>query len=138
MALRLPSTGYVLPIVGVSNLVVSANNFFGNSGQTAASATGAQQKIFIPKAGVIKVAELFTYHGVAGTAEGISAYIRLNDTTDTLIATVAAATNARRWTNTALAIAVQAGDFIEIKIVGPAWVTTPSGAQKLGGHVYIE
>jgi hypothetical protein len=61
----------------------------------------------------------------------------LNNATDTLIATLSAATNERVFSNSSLAIAVSAGDYFEIKGVQPTWATNPA-TTIYGGYVYIE
>jgi hypothetical protein len=99
--------------------------------------TSNVSKVYIRATGTIKRAEIYCYSGTAGTAEAWSLYIRKNNTTDTLIATVAAATNERVFTNSALSIAVVAGDYIEIKAVNPTWVTNPLTCI-FGGYIYIE
>lgn len=98
---------------------------------------GATSKIFIRKAGTIKHAEIYCYSGTAGTAESWSLYIRKNNTTDTLIATVAAATNERVFTNSSLSIAMAVGDYFEIKAINPTWATNPL-TTIFGGYIYIE
>lgn len=99
--------------------------------------TANVSKVYIRKAGTLKVAEIYTYSGTAGTAENWSLYIRKNNTTDTLIATVGAATNERVFSNVSLNISVTSGDYFEIKSVNPTWVTNPL-TTILGGYVYIE
>ena len=90
---------------------------------------------------------LRTYHGDKGwtcpssagldAAEAWPIYIRVNNTADTLIASVAAATAERVWTNSALSIAVAAGDYVEIKAINPTWVTNPL-TTIFGRFIYIE
>jgi len=63
--------------------------------------------------------------------------VRKNHTTDYLIATVAAAANERIFSNTGLAIALAAGDYIEIKSVQPTWATNPV-TTFFSGYVLIE
>jgi hypothetical protein len=100
--------------------------------------TGAAlRKIYIPKAGTIKVAYLFAEFGTAGSNEAWVAAIRLNDTTDTTIASLSVSTATRLWSNTGLSIAVAQGDFIEIKLTNPTWATNPADAW-FGGQIYIE
>jgi len=112
--------------------------FFGNQAEAPWTASGAAwRRVYIPKAGVIKTAYISAYAVGAGSAENISVYIRLNDTTDTLIKTVGAATNHRLFDNNALSIAVAQGGYITIKVVCPTWATNPSGV-KFSGNVYIE
>jgi hypothetical protein len=77
-----------------------------------------------------------TAHGTAGSNENISVYIRLNNSSDTLIQTVGVANGHRVFTNVALSIAVAVGDYIEIKMVCPTWGTPPV-ACNFGGEVYV-
>jgi hypothetical protein len=97
----------------------------------------ATSKIFIRKAGTIKHAEIYCYSGTAGSAESWSLYIRKNNTTDTLIATVAAATNERVFSNSSLSISMAVGDYFEIKAINPTWGTNPL-TTIFGGYIYIE
>jgi len=99
--------------------------------------TANRSNVYIRKAGTIKTAEIYCYSGTAGTNESWSLYVRLNNTTDYLIATLGVATNERVFTNAALSIAVVAGDYIEIKGIQPTWATNPA-TTIYGGYVYIE
>jgi hypothetical protein len=99
--------------------------------------TAARSKVYIRKAGTIKVAEIYCYSGTAGSNESWSLYVGLNNTTDYLIATLAVATSERVFTNAALSIAVVAGDYIEIKGIQPTWASNPF-TTIYGGYVYIE
>jgi len=101
------------------------------------STTAARWRVYIPKAGTIKAARIYSYAGTAGSNENWSMYIRKNNTSDTLIQTLAANTNDRVWANDALSIAVVAGDYIEIKEIQPAWGTNPATVTRTG-VVYIE
>lgn len=101
------------------------------------TATAGQNKIYFRYAGTIKTAEIYCYSGTAGTAEAWSLYIRLNNTTDYLIATLSLATNERVFSNTALTIPIVSGDYIEIKAVNPTWVTNPF-TTVFGGYLFIE
>lgn len=97
----------------------------------------ATSKVYIPKTGIIKRAEIYVFSGTAGTAEAWSLYIRLNNITDTLIATLSVSASERVFSNAALSISVAAGDYIEIKGIQPTWVTNPL-TTIYGGYVYIE
>ena len=90
--------------------------------------TGGLVKVYIPRTAQIRVAEVF-WNGatVVGSNENISIYVRVNDTTDYLIATVGDANQLKRFNNTALNIPVVQGDYIEIKCVFPTWATNPTG-----------
>jgi hypothetical protein len=103
----------------------------------APSTTAARWRVYIPKAGTIKAAYIFSYAGTAGTNENWSTYIRLNNSSDTLIQTLAANTNDRVWSNTNLNISVAAGNYIEIKEIFPAWATNPATVTR-NGVIYIE
>ena len=93
---------------------------------------------YIPIAGTIKSIMIHTYcDTTAGSNENISMYFRLNNTTDTLIQTLGANTAYRSFLNSALSIAVAAGDWFEIKMVAPTWATNPSG-MRFSGFVYVE
>jgi hypothetical protein len=96
-------------------------------------------KVYIPKDGTIKKAYIMSYAGTTtGSAENLSLYIRKNNTTDTLIATIGAATALREFTNTGLSISVSAGDYIEMKLVCPNPYVTPPVGITFGGTIYIE
>lgn len=97
----------------------------------------ATSKIHIRVAGTITAANIYCYSGTAGTGEAWPLYIRKNNTTDTLIQTLSVTTNERVFTNSALSIAVVAGDYIEIKGIQPTWVTNPL-TTIYGGYVYIQ
>jgi hypothetical protein len=130
-------TAYTLSVQALtSSPADGATIFFGNLPKAPVT-TGAISKVYIPRAGNITRAEIYCYSGTAGTAENWSGYIRLNNTTDTLIATLGVATNERRFSNTALSIAVVAGDYIEIKFINPTWATNPL-TTIFGGYIYIE
>jgi hypothetical protein len=101
--------------------------------------TGGLQRVYIPKTGKIKSALMFwsAALGVAGSGENVSMYVRLNNSTDTLIQTVGNTSSEKTFQNSALNIAVTAGDYIEIKVVFPAWATNPTQVI-MSGQVYIE
>jgi hypothetical protein len=54
-----------------------------------------------------------------------------------LIATVAAATNERVFSNSSLSISMAVGDYFEIKAINPTWGTNPL-TTIFGGYIYIE
>lgn len=129
--------GYVINLQGLTSSPVDAQTiFFGDIPRTPTT-TASTSQVFIRKAGTIKVANIYCFSGTAGTNEAWSISIRLNNTTDTLIQTVSAATAVRVFTNSSLSIAVAAGDFIEIKSVNPTWATNPL-TTVFGGYIYVE
>lgn len=131
------SVGYVINVQALTSSPTDAQTvYFGTLPKAPVTAAGTS-KVYIPRTGILKHAEIYVYSGTAGTAENWSLYVRHNNTTDYLIATVGSATNERRFTNNALTIAVTAGDYIEIKGVQPTWATNPL-TTIYGGYVYIE
>jgi N-acetylneuraminic acid mutarotase len=130
-------SGYSINVQALTSSPTDAQTVYFGTLPKAPTTTAAISKIYIRKAGVIKAAEIYNYSGTAGTNESWSLYIRKNNTTDTLIATVSAATNERVFTNSSLSISVAAGDYVEIKGVQPTWVTNPV-TSIYGGYLYIE
>jgi len=129
--------GYTLPVMALtSSPVDSATVYFGNR-PIAPSTTAATNKIYVPRAGTIKRAEIYCYSGTAGTAEPWTLYIRLNNAADTQIAMVSSATAERIFRNANVGLPVAEGDYVEIKGVQPAWATNPA-TTIYGGYLYIE
>jgi len=129
--------GYTLSVQALTSSPVDAQTiYFGNLPKAPVTTAGIS-KVYIPKAGKIKRVEIYCYSGTAGTNQSWSGYIRLNNTTDTLIATLAVNTNERIFSNASLNIAVVAGDYIEMKFINPTWATNPL-TTIFGGYIYIE
>jgi len=106
--------------------------YWGGSPPATPGGAGTQ-RVYIPYAGTIKTARIYSYAGgTAGSNENWSMYVRLNNTTDTLIQTLASSSANRIWANDSLAIAVVAGDYIEIKEITPAWATNPTNISHMG------
>lgn len=124
--------GYVLT-GGCANEVTTTDSqteYWGSMPATVPSTTADNTRIYIPKAGIISAAQVNAQSGTAGSNEGWSMYIRLNNTTDYLIQTLATNTAQRLWSNYAMSIQVYAGDYIEIKEVQPAWGTNPANVRR--------
>jgi len=128
--------GYAIAIQALTSSPADGATAFIGSAPRAPGAVGLH-KIPIVKAGTITAAAVAVYSGTAGSNEAWSLYIRLNNTTDYLIATLSVATSERLFTNTNLSIAVVAGDYFSIKSVQPTWGTNPL-TTTYGGHVYVE
>lgn len=129
--------GYTVDFQGLTSSPVDGQTIFIGNVPRAPTTTAATSQIFIRKAGTIKVAEVYCFSGTAGTNEAWSANVRLNNTTDTLIQTVSTSATVRTFTNSALSIAVAAGDYVEIKFVNPTWATNPL-TTVFAGYLYIE
>lgn len=112
--------------------------YFGNpSAGTAASVLN--QRIYIPKTGVIrKVFLMFANTGTLGTNEASTLSVRVNNTTDYLISNTVTHDAAQTIaSNTAMAAPVTEGDYIEIKWLCPTWATNPT-AVRPSATIYIE
>lgn len=129
--------GYTLSVQALTSSPTDAQTIYFGGLPRAPTATAATSKIYIRKAGTIKIAEIYCQSGTAGTNEAWVISIRLNNTTDTQIASLSVNTGERIWSNTSLSIAVAIGDYIEIKSVNPTWATNPL-TTIFGGYVYIE
>lgn len=129
--------GYCINVQALTSSPADGATVYFGAMPKAPTTTAAASKLYIRKAGTIKVAEIYCYSGTAGTNENWSLYIRVNNTTDYLIATLGVATNERVFSNTGLNISVNAGDYIEIKGVQPTWATNPL-TTVYGGYIYIE
>lgn len=134
---RRRANGYAINVQALTSSPADAATIYFGTLPKAPTTTANISKVYIRRAGTIRLAEIYCYSGTAGTNESWSIYIRLNNTTDTLIATVSAATSERVFSNTSLSIAVAAGDYIEIKSVNPTWATNPL-TTIFGGYIWIE
>jgi len=130
-------SGYTLSLQALMSTLQSGGTiYFGNLPQAPARTAGVS-KVYIRNPGVIKMAEIYSYSGVAGSNEPWSLYVSINNATDYLISTVSAATNERIFSNTTLNITVNSGDYVEIKGIQPTWKTNPATAL-FGGYLYVD
>jgi hypothetical protein len=129
--------GYAISVQALTSSPADTTPFYFGTKPAAITTTAGQNKIYIRKPGTLKIAEIYTYAGTAGTAEAVSMYVRVNNTTDYLISTLSVSANERVFTNSALSIPLAAGDYIEIKCVPPVWATNPLTFITCG-YVYIE
>jgi hypothetical protein len=87
-------------------------------------------RVSVPFTGTITRAYVRYDTTTPGSNETSTVSIRLNDTTDTTISTdVTNDATTSEVSNTALNIAVTAGDTFVIKWVGPTWATNPGSAR---------
>jgi len=116
---------------GQGNPADGSTNYFSNSG-SAIAAAGANLNNVYPPAGILMGVHLeMLARGTTGSGENISIYIRKNDTTDYLIATVGNTNLVRVFEN--LALNAGAGitfngttDFYCYKVTNPTWATNPA------------
>jgi len=88
--------------------------------------TGALRKTFIGTSCVIRAAAIAFSMANTPSNEDIEFTIRVNDTTNFVLLTVPTAEHYQSYTR-GLNVPLQQGDFIEIKIKVPAWMTPPIG-----------
>ena len=130
-------TPYTIKVQALTSSPADAGTTYFGMLPKAPTTTANTSKVYIRTAGTITAAEIYCYSGTtAGTNESWSLYIRHNNTTDYLIATVSASTSERVFSNTGLSIAVSAGDYIEIKSIQPTWATNPL-ATIYGGYIKL-
>src|SRR5437867_3679584 len=85
------------------------------------STSGGNARIYLPKAGTIKSISIFFLNATSsGSNESSTMNLRLNNATDTLISSsIAHDVAAAVISNASLAIAVNAGDYFELKWTTP-------------------
>ena len=112
--------------------VDSTTYYLGGKGVQDGNA--ARGRIYIPVSGTIVYADFNSYVGTTlGSAETSSAWVRLNNTTDTLISdAIQQDAVYEQFVNSALSIAVTAGNYVEIKWTTPAWGTNPTNTRQYG------
>jgi len=130
--------GYAITVEGVNQATTTdAQTVYWGGKNLAHQTTADIHRIYIPKAGTIKVCYAHFHAATAGTAENWSLYIRKNNTTDTLVQTVGLSNAHRVFSNTGLSIAVVAGDYLEMKEIMPTWATNPANVRR-SAVIYIE
>ena len=129
--------GYAINVQALTSSPADTTPFYFGTKPAAITTTAGQNKIYIRKPGTLKIAEIYTYAGTAGTAEAVSMYVRANNVTDYLISTLSVSANERVFTNSALLIPLAAGDYVEMKCIPPIWATNPL-TFIIGGYIYIE
>jgi hypothetical protein len=128
---------FVINVQALTSSPVDSQTVYFGMLPKAPTTTANTSKIYIRKTCTLKGAEIYCYSGTAGSNESWSLYVRKNNTTDTLIATLGVSASERVFSNTALSISLVAGDYIEIKGVQPLWATNPL-TTIYGGYLYFE
>lgn len=116
---------YCINVQALTSSPADAQTIYYGMLPKAPTTTAAISRIYVRNATRINRAEIYTYSGTAGTNESWSLYIRVNNTTDYLVQTLAASTSERIFSNTNLNISLSANDYFEIKMINPTWVTNP-------------
>jgi hypothetical protein len=131
--------GYTLNVQALKSTPASGTTrYFGNLPKTVQT-TANISKVYIRTPGTISIAEIYYYAGTAGTYTSGAWYIylRLNNTTDYLIASTTTVASEKVFSNTNLNIPVVAGNYFEIKIIYPTFGTAPATAI-WGGYIHIK
>ena len=133
--------GYTLMVQGLSiaSPADSAVYVFGAGPKIPTTTTLGLNKVYYPKAGTIKSAEIFGYATTAGSAEAWPCYL-VNSThsgTSILIQNITVSATTRRWTNQSMNIPAPYNDYFEVRCNSPAWGTNPV-ALVWSGTVYLE
>jgi hypothetical protein len=134
---QLNSKGYTLTVTSTAgNLSTGQTYYFGNLGRAPQLNNPDVSRVYIPKTGVIKKAYIVHGSTTLGTITSITVSIRLNNTTDTLVAVSTANALFRTYINNSLSINVSEGDYIEIKVTSVSAAAPASNS--FSGTLYIE
>ncbi|MFY9309156.1 MAG: hypothetical protein WAQ28_08945 [Bacteroidia bacterium] len=105
----------------------STTYYFGSTFLGTLNTAADRCRIYIPATGTIDACYLLiTVAGTLGTSETSTIYIRKSGVDTTVSSSVQANQAVNAVSNSALNIAVTAGNYIELKWVTPAWVTNPT------------
>lgn len=134
---RINAKGYAITIGHTqSNYLASTTYYYGMTA-TSFTTTAAIRRIYIPVSGTIKAAYLYARTTGATSTQAWTMSIRLNNSSNNSIGSVADASLDKVWSNTGLSISVVAGDYIEITTTTPAW-TTAAGNTTIYGTIFIQ
>lgn len=133
------AVGYTLQAFSASSTPADGAVTYMGSRPSASLATVNNNKIYIPRTGVVKAIYLFFCNsGTLGTSETSTASFWLNNTSATTITSVITNTAAQSaFNNTSLSIPVTAGDFFEIRFTWATWATNPTNIVP-SATIYIE
>lgn len=136
----LGTAGYALifGMVAPLSMADSTTYYFTLTADAApVSVTYNNVKIAIPKTGILRRFDILVrVAGALGSAETVSHFVRINDTTD--VGQIDCSYNvAAQNFSAVINQAVTAGDFVAIKVVTPAWVTNPTTVRNVA-TIYIE
>lgn len=140
-ALSGPGLGYELPTgnaVGALTMATSTTYYMGWPG-TAMNTTAGTHRVFFLRPGTVKIAQGSCTATNTPSNEAQTLYLRLNNTTDNLISNALSFSGSTvTWSNSALAVAVNVGDYGELKWVTPGAWTTPATNPGCQGFLYVE
>ena len=114
---------------GTSNPLKSNTYYLGfNQFVVSPSVSNGSSRIYVPSNCTINsMYGEFVVSGTLASTENCTINIRKNDTTNTAVTTTLQLNAASGTFNgTSLGISLSAGDFIDVTLVTPAWVTVPT------------
>jgi PKD repeat protein len=129
--------GYPIFVQALTGTVAKSSTYYFGNKPAVVTVTALQNKIYIPKTGMINKTFINVYSGTPGTSEIWSLYIRKNGATDYKIATLNTTSNTRIFNNNNMQIPVAEGDYIEIKGVTPAFAVQPA-TTTYSGYVFVD
>lgn len=110
--------------------------YFGFNPARNPSSSQGEAKVYLPIDCTIKMALLTWYASNSITNEAISIYVRVNETTDYLIATVSSTDEIKVFSNTAMEVPLTVGDYFEVKVICPTWVDA-GGDTVISGLLFV-
>lgn len=121
----------LLMFAGANHSPADSTTYYFGLGQNTPVTSAQTQKYFFPKSGTVTRCDItVAVGGTLGTTEASTFNFRLNDTTNTeLSAAVTMDTAYQTFNVTGLSIAVVAGNYAEVQIVTPMWVTNPTNVR---------
>lgn len=122
--------GYIFTVQTASGNPADNITYFLQSAQALTTTTTATvtQRFVIPMTGRLVAAYgLVTVAGTLGSSENVTMGISLNGNTPTVIVSnLQLTSSSQTFSNSAMSLAVTAGDYILFTFAGPAWVTNPT------------
>jgi len=110
---------------------VDSTTYYAGHPQTSSVQTAADlSRVYVPATGTINAAYLsIVVEGTIGSTETSSAWIRKNNTSDTLISSSVQANQAAQYYSLVPNLSVTAGDSLQLKWTTPAWATNPTNVR---------
>jgi hypothetical protein len=137
LSTRIDAKGYALNLGGTNATINASSTYYlGIPGLTITN-TAAIRRVYIPQSGTIKSAQFYVKTTNTTTTENWTISIRLNNSSNTTLATVGNTTTDKVFATSGLSIAVVAGDYIELTTTTPAFVTAP-GSTYIYGSIFIQ
>lgn len=132
------TSALIIPTItgATSAMTDGATYYWGTSGAFGAVTTQGLTRIYNLTGKTLTIVAISTFvRWTVGTSESSTVYLRYNNTTDYSIGTVAGNVAQTELSLTGQSIAWASGDYVEMKMVNPTWVTNPSG-MSAGGQIH--